>query len=679
MAVVENGEPLGELRSRLNAVLVPFAGAEAFAAAIIPQSVTVAHLLVDGSLHQVIPDPAGPWTSGDGRAWRIGAPSAQTAVDAATAASRSAEAAHQAQLSAAATKAQVDATAAGLGSAVAVVETIEVGTPMVDGTRRVIHLDGAGDLLRLAEDGLDFVPGVAASDRTLAAGSVQLSDADADGGMVIEALDGQPLRRLYPDGMDFVPSARLLERMGAGIGGLTSDGWATARDGSFTAQAGQHGAMAVDRFTDRADGVRLPVAVVDGVRRKAIIISGYGQSLADVTRMADPLVWGTPPFPDHAFMLDDMNAFGSGTHRGGMMGWQGVAVARGTRMIGASEALRGTQSYMSAAFARLIMWDGPLRRVGLIRSSAWGGNPLIGNSAGAGIWKDSAGAYTQSWANWTGDIQQARDLLTAAGYEVEAVYICFSHQEADWQTPRATYLANFLAMKSEREALIAAAMPGVRVHWFCDQASGSGYRTGSYLGGRWQSRLAIHDACLPANGGSNITMVTPRYWFPTGAEFGQPSNTNVIHHTHAIRPIWGEMFAHAMHAIEAARPWRCPVMAAAAVASGNRVVVDFDSLLPIVIDPTFCKVRPDAGFTVNQGAVAVTGVQQTGQRQITLTCAAAATGSVEYAWRQQDAQDVVDEWPIATGAIRDAWSAQSLFDPAGKPLVRAALAYQLTL
>lgn len=564
----------------------------------------------------------------------------------------------------------------------AVIDAVERGTELLDGSRRVLTLDGAGDLMRLDVDGLDFVPSAAASDRVMAAGSVEPGEADDDDGLVIEALNGAPLRRLYPDGMDFVPSQRLMDRMGRGSGsggGLTADGWATAPDGSFTAQAGQHGALAVDRFVDREDGVRLPVAMVNGVRRKAIIVSVYGQSLGDVTPMADPLVWDTPPFPHHAFMLDDMNPIASGNLRGGMLGWQGVAVARGARMINASEGARATQSYASAALARLLMWDGPLRRVGLVRSSAWGGNPLIGTTPTAGIWKGSEGAYTQSWINWTGDLAQARDLLTAAGYEIDAVYICFSHQEADWQTARADYRANFLAMKAEREALIAAAMPGVRVHWFCDQASGSGYRTGSYLGGRWQSRLAIHDACLPANGGDNITMATPRYWFPTGAERGKTVNDAVIHHTHAIRPIWGEMFAHAMHSVERGRPWRCPVMAAAAVASGNRVVVDFDSLLPIVIDPTFCKVRPDAGFTVNQGAVPVTAVQQTGQRQITLTCGAAPTGSVEYAWRQQDGQDVVDEWPISTGAIRDAWSAQSLFDPAGKPLVRAALAYQLPL
>lgn len=146
-----------------------------------------------------------------------------------------------------------------------------------------------------------------------------------------------------------------------------------------------------------------------------------------------------------------------------------------------------------------------------------------------------------------------------------------------------------------------------------------------------------------------------------------------------IRPIWGEVFAHAMHAVERGRACRCPVMSSATV-SGNNVVVAFDSLPPLVIDPTFCKVRPDCGFAVNQGAIAVTGAQQTGQRQIAVSCASNPAGtSIEYAWREQDAQDVVDEWPICTGAIRDAWSVTSLFDPCGKPLVRAALGYQLTL
>ncbi len=528
------------------------------------------------------------------------------------------------------------------------------------------------DVLTLLPEGLLGRMAPAMADQALDVGAASLGPLLVDGGRDLMTMHGQPLIRIYPDGIDF-------RRHGGDPGDVSRDGWAKGGDGSITAQAGQHGVMAVDRFIDRADGVRLPVAMVNGQTRKAVIVSSFGQSNADVARMADPLVWDTPPLPHHAMMLDDMNAFGSGTLRGGMMGWQGVAVVRGSRMIAASEALRGTQSVASAAWARLSMWDGPLRRVGLVRSSAWGGNRLRGTSIGTGIWRDSAGNTTQSWANWTGDIRQAHELLTAAGYQVEAVYILFTHQEADWQTPGADYLTDFLAMKDERETAIDMDFPGLPVHWFCDQASGSGQRSGTYEGGKWPSRLAIVDACREEVGGDNITMVTPRYWFPTGAEYGQTSNTNVIHHTHAIRPIWGELVAHAMRARERAIPWRCPIMSSATV-SGNDIIVDYDSLLPLMIDRTFCKVRPDAGFTIGEGAIAVTDVRQTGQRQITVTAASDPIGtSIEYCWRRQDGGDVLDQWPICTGAIRDAWTAPSYFDPAGRPLVRAALAYQLPL
>lgn len=560
----------------------------------------------------------------------------------------------------------------------AVIDAVERGTELLDGSRRVLTLDGAGDLMRLDVDGLDFVPSAAASDRVMAAGSVEPGDADDDDGLVIEALNGAPLRRLYPDGMDFVPSQRLLDRMGGGSGsggGLTADGWATAPDGSFTAQAGQHGMQAVDRFLIRGDGVRLPVPVVGGVQRRASIESSYGQSNANVTRLQDGLIWDTPPFPCHAVMLDDMNAFGSGTHRGGMMGWQGVAVARGSRIISASEALRATQDFASAAFAtRQRLAGSGLRRVGLIRSSAWGGNKLVGDAAGQGIWKDSAGAYTQSWINWQGDLLQSYQLLTAAGYLVDQVNINFVHQEADWQTPRATYLANFITMKGEIEAWIAANLPGASVEWFVDQASGSGRRTPTYNGGAWPVRMAIHDAALPANGGANITMVMPRYWLTFGTTMAGAQED--IHHSYRARVWQGEIYGHAQREKRAGRPWRCPVMSSASV-SGNSVVVNFDSLMPLVIDPTFCKVRPDMGFVVGNGAV-VTGVRQTGQRQITVDCATAPGTSISYAYRSVDGVDVLDEWPIATGAIRDAWEAPSAFDP-GKKLVRAALAYQLPL
>jgi|GEM_PF-6632863 len=581
------------------------------------------------------------------------------------------EASEAAQAAAQASAAQADAAAGQAEVAAEDLRNVEQGELLTDGGADVMTLDTQGALIRMYDDGLDLLPGRALTNRVFDNGT-EAGDLGSDLGAVIEALDGVPIRKLYSDGHDFIPSARFIDRFraaGLGGGGLTADGWATSPDGTFTAQAGQHGVLAVDRFEDRGDGVRVPVVVINGQTRKAIIISVYGQSNANVTPMGDPLFWDTPPFPYHAFMLDDMNT--GPNKRGGMMGWQGVTVSRGTRMVNASEIARETQDYASAAFARLIMMDGPIRRAGLIRSSAWGGQALIGPSAGLGIWKDSTGAYTSSWANWTGDIQQAYDLLTAEGFDVDKIYICFTHQEEDWQTARATYLSQFLGMKADREAICTAAFPGVPVHWFVDQASGSGLRTPKYMGGAWPDRMAIYDATLPGNGGDNITMAMPRYWMTFGLTTGGVLED--IHHSYRSRVWQGEMYAHAMHAVEMGQEWRCP----SATVSGNDVIVDFDSIEPLVIDPTFCKVRPDMGFVIGNGAV-VTGVRLTGQRQVTVSCATAPATSISYAYRTQDINDVADIWPISTGAIRDAWEAPSAFDP-GKKLVRAALGFQLTL
>ena len=154
-----------------------------------------------------------------------------------------------------------------------------------------------------------------------------------------------------------------------------------------------------------------------------------------------------------------------------------------------------------------------------------------------------------------------------------------------------------------------------------------------------------------------MTMVMPRYWMDFGLTVG--GSLEDIHHSYRSRIWQGEMYGHAMHAMEMGQDWRCPVMTSATV-SGNSVVVNFDSLEPLVIDPTFCKVRPDMGFTIGNGAV-VTGVRLTGQRQVTVDCATAPATSISYAYRSQDGSDVSDRWPIATGAIRDAWQADSRY------------------
>lgn len=529
-------------------------------------------------------------------------------------------------------------------------DRIDQGDALLDDTTRVVALEGHGDLIRVGGAGLQMVVDPMVADQTFETHGVALGPLLADGGRDMIVTEAGSLARVYPDGMAIKLRPDPAE--------ITVE------------NAGHSGILAVDTF-DTLRGQSLPTAQVAGATRKAIIISVYGQSNADATEMDDPLIWTAPPMPRHVLMLNDVSGA-----RGGLRGYLGVAAPAATGgLVPARESAvvvggKYVQSYGTAAAAKLNALAGAPFRMFAVRSSAVGGNKLVGDTAGQGIWQDSTGARTQPWLNWTRDLKGCKDGLESLGYEVEAVHICFTHQESDWQTPRATYASQFAGMKAERDALLATDLPGIPVRWFCDQASGSGLRAGGYEGGAWPSRLAIVDAALAGD----MTMVMPRYHMRFGFNGGTRED---IHHAHYDRILQGETYAHAMREVMDDREWRCPRALAAAV-SGNSVVIDFDSLMPLVLDPTFAKVRDDMGFTVNGGAIAVTDVRLTGQRQVTVTCSAQPVGSIAYAFRTQDAQDVSDEWPISTGALRDAWQAPSLFLP-GERLIRAALGFSLPL
>lgn len=491
----------------------------------------------------------------------------------------------------------------------------------------------------------------------------------SDGSRTLMQFGGRDIMRMTPSGPRLAGQAGSVQ--------APSGGWAPTENGEgeveYTAQAARRGIHAVDRFRD-AGGYRYPTALVDGVARKAIIFSVYGQSNADATEMTDPLVWPAPPMPNHILMLNDVSGA-----RGGLRGYLGVTAPASSSLIPAREdavVVNGSlvQSYATSAAALLNHLRGHPYKVFAVRSHAVGGHPLVGSNTTTGIWKNSAGNYLPQWNNWTQDVRNMRDSLIALGYEIEAVHICFTHQEADWQTDRALYVTQFQGMKAEREAILAADLPGIPVRWFVDQASGSGLRSGTFLGGAWPSRLAIVDIA-ESSSYSNLTMTMPRYTMEFGFNAGALED---IHHSHYSRILQGEAYGHAMREIMEGRGWRCPRMNSATVA-GNAIIVDFNSLLPIKIDPTFCKVRQDMGFKIGDGTISVLSVAQTGQRQLTIQCSASPAGRLlAYAWREQDAQDVSDKWPISTGAIRDAWEAPSVFLP-GKRILRPALGYTLQL
>jgi hypothetical protein len=491
----------------------------------------------------------------------------------------------------------------------------------------------------------------------------------ADGSRSLMQFGGRDIMRMTPSGPRLAGQAGALQ---APVGGWSPTENALGQV-EFTGQAARRGMSAVDRFRE-AGGHRYPTALVNGSKRKAIIFSVYGQSNADATEMNDPLIWPAPPMPNHILMLNDVSGA-----RGGLRGYLGVAAPASSALIPAREDavnINGSfvQSYATTAAALLNHLRGQPFNVFAVRSHAVGGHPLVGTNLTTGIWKNSAGNYLAQWNNWTQDIRNMRDSLLALGYEIEAVHICFTHQEADWQTARDLYVTQFQGMKAEREAILATDLPGIPVRWFVDQASGSGLRADSFRGGAWPSRLAIADIAESGQY-SNLTMTMPRYTMDFGFNGGALEN---IHHSHYARILQGEAYGHAMREIMEGRKWKCPRMISATVVA-NTITVDFDSLLPIKIDPTFCKVRPDMGFKIGDGSISVLSVTQTGQRQIAIQCSASPAGRVlAYAWREQDAQDISDKWPISTGAIRDAWEAPSLFLP-GERILRPALGYTLQL
>jgi hypothetical protein len=366
------------------------------------------------------------------------------------------------------------------------------------------------------------------------------------------------------------------------------------------------------------------------------------------------------------------NDVAGGGNRGGMKGWGGIVpTVTPTGLIPARDASNNLNNHIASAFCRLnIMGEQPFK-VASVRVSSQVGTPIIGSSVGQGLWKDSADATTQAWANTLADIGHVINLLRADGYAVSKLNLYFTHQESQWSLARATYAAQFTDYAATIEAYVAVNFPGVSVHWFVDQASGSGYG-GIGAGGAWPARLGIVDAVAAK---ANATMVMPRYHMPF-AIWNDGADVEDIHHSNFARAvIQGETYAHAMHAVRTGRPWSCPTATGVSV-SGSDVIFTFDSLSPLVLDPSFCKVRPDLGFELWNGTatIAATAVRLVGQRQVAATFPSppVSGNKARYAFHQQGAGDVSDEWPLSTGALRDSWQAPSLLSP-GYMLVRPAL------
>ena len=488
-------------------------------------------------------------------------------------------------------------------------------------------------------------------------------DAGVDvGNALIQYEGGRVALVQRSDGLDFVPSQALRDRLGGGGGGdggggvvAPTGGWAGQSVDDvihFTAPAG---CGLVDRF--RLIGSEwLPTP------RVARVICHYGQSNGGVTLMGETAWWSTPPVPHHSLTLND----GTGG-LGGSRGWMGAVPSVTATGLVASVERTGIQSVVSAIASRLaVIHEAGAPPVNIIRSEARGGMPFVGLAPGEGIWRDSVGAHPQCYVNLIASITQMVQMAEAAGYTVPRIYIPFTHQEADRNETRAAYLANWQGFKADVEADLAPL--GKPVVWLLDQASGTAQ---GGFGGAWPNRMSVYDASLA----DNVYMTLPRYMLPMGRT--TEGGWDNIHHSYKSRILQGEIIAHAIAEIEAGRDWRCAWPLSATI-SGNTVVVTFDSIEPLTLDPSFVKVRANMGFGVSGRTV--TGAAMTGPRQVTITCDGTPTAgaTLTYAYRNTDGQDVEDEWAVSTGALREVWQMPSRF-VSGARLLRPALGFNLTL
>ncbi|MTH60662.1 hypothetical protein GL300_15715 [Paracoccus litorisediminis] len=562
------------------------------------------------------------------------------------------------------------------------------GAPRTDASVDLITLsnaDGDADpIVVLRPGGVDFIPSSELGEKLapLIAGDIgpllpeqdfasAPDDDDAVPLLLIgdeTASEGETLESgivMRPDGLDFIPSQLLADRLAER---LPEPSTATP-----LYQVGERGIHALDEL-DEIGGRLYPSISINGATRNAVIVAVYGQSNDDQYVMLDPLVWPNPPMPRHVLMLNDVSSV-----FGGLRGYTGGAPPDQHDLVPAREAATGVQSIGAAAAARFIELMGQPYKVAAVRGSSVGGTALIGNSATNGIWRGNTGELTPAWSRHTQDIRNCYLGLVALGYEVEAIHLLFGHGESDWNN--ASYAENLLTMMDEREALCAIDCPAVPVRWFLSQQGGRsvGTETLSSGGGRHRSRLEILDV---EDARANALLTMPRYRFALGMsdDGAGGAQLDTIHMAYRSRVLIGETHAFAMQAVARGEDWYCPRMISATISS-NEVVVDFRSLLPLVIDFGFCRVRrADAGFEIAQGAVPITGVRQTGARQITLTCATAPSIGQELslAWRDLGVGEAADEYVASTSAIRDAFEAPSLFLP-GERILRPAVGNRIYL
>lgn len=466
------------------------------------------------------------------------------------------------------------------------------------------------------------------------------------GAPLIKYESGQIAIAQKPDGIDFIPSETLKQRMGSASGGSAApDGaWAAAfvtditgaETVEFTAHAGPG---LIDRFRLR-NGGWWPTP------RKGRVLIGYGQSQTGIHQSGgEPVVWTTPPVPNHIYMLDDVQS-----GRGGLRGHMGGTPLRtATRLIPATTLAtpQGIQDIASAMAATLCYLDTePM--VYACRTEGRGGMPLIGTQTGQGLWKDSANAETQQFANLIDSANRMVSLLTAEGYEVDEITVLFDHGEADGMAARTRqyYLDTFNGMAAAFQAAVSRP-----VHWLVTQpVSGEG----PLAFNDWETRMAAYDIGTQAN----ATAVIAKYDLPIG---NLPDGSqDWVHTSYVGRVIEGEYYAHADHCRRNSE-WVAPFITAHTI-SGNTVLVDYDCGLAIRVGGDSIPYPPLApeGAQLIDTSAQVLSIEKVGTRRLKITCSADPSGGkLRIGYTDLDSANDYGRYPVGSTTIRDSWAVPS--------------------
>ncbi|MBD9528966.1 hypothetical protein [Paracoccus sp. PAR01] len=522
--------------------------------------------------------------------------------------------------------------------------TFALGDALEDGSRDLVTItqdpteSGTPEtrsLIRVEDDGLNLK----ASSGMLQDIFARAETAGLSGGSSAE----------FFGGVEYLPAAAtMLDRRVAGV----------------TQKVGDAGIGAAARYTDAAHN-----GAWTWLYDRCSICIALGQSNGLQPIMFGPLEYDAAKTPDHVLMPNDQ----SGTAgQGGLRGWDGlVPTVSFTALVPAVS--NGAQSTAEAFASAANALDPRGAQLWLASGESVGGAGLKGTNAASCIWKTTGEVVANARTNTINKVTQMISLSPVAPSQI---VLMLTHGETNRRDPMEEYRDDLVAYMNDVEADLA--FTGLPILWLVDQVGGNAIGTGGTPndnGSDWPSKRALFEACEIKNAADgNCIMVGPRYHLPFGTAAG--GDDDVIHHGYHEQIRLREMHAAAYVAWVRGVEWYAP-KPISAVRTGQTVVVSYDSITPLVIDPGLVgdATEPNYGFWINQGSgTLITNVEQVGPRsfRLTLDRVPPADARVAMTWRRPVLPGETDtRYSVGAGSVREVWSQAGPIsgDPIYRPMI----------